>query len=197
MIYIYVWDTRTTKEAFYSIRTSDLAGRPWQKRCLQTPCNCFHCDELPLFIQHDLVGMDMAREVAAAYYRAMPPDRFKFDITSLRYYLMEDHFHLGVVPAEHIRRLRIIVSPVECAELAEEINEKICISARGQELVDANLQELDVIRYKYGFRLTVVLGSGISGAWTDSTMEAFRDTYDMLTAAGVRFRVYGRSSKSH
>ena len=141
--------------------------------------------------------MDMAREVAAAYYRAMPADRLGYDITRLRDFLVYDHFHLDVVPAEHIRHLRITVSPVECARLSMVINETICISEAGQQIVNMRLKELDLIRHKVGFRLTVVLGFGIWGAWTEQTMEAFRGTYEALKAEGMEFRIYGQSSKAH
>jgi len=148
-------------------------------------------------MQRQIVGMEMARELAAAYYASIPPDRLGHDIARLDDFLLQDHFHIGIVPAEHMRHLRIEISPLKCKKLSTVYNDKIEISNAGHEIIGTALQYLDRVQHKVGFRLTIVFGPGVSGASTEDTMEKFREVCEKLTKEGVLFRVYGRASKAH
>ena len=53
-------------------------------------------------------------------------------------------------------------------------------------------RSLELIKHKVGFRLTIVLGSGISREWCDRVMKSFRGTYEKLLEEGFVVRVYGR-----
>jgi hypothetical protein len=196
-IFHYIWDPRTAKEAFYAAGSPFYSDTPWLVHCTHSPCQCFRVDQLPLFTQHQIVGLPTAREAVAAYYAAMPPDRLGDDIELLKDFLARDHFHVGVVPAEHIRHLRITISPIECEILPMEINGNICMSSHGHAVVARELQHLDNLKHKDGFRLTVVLGKGIWGARAEKAMEAFRETYEGLRSEGVEFRVYGKASRAY
>lgn len=100
------------------MRSPRLSDTPWLANCHHISCQCFRIDGLPFFMQRQIIGMEMAREFAAAYYAAIPPDRLGHGIASLEDFLLRDHFHIDVVPADHKRHLRIKIAPMECEELS-------------------------------------------------------------------------------
>jgi hypothetical protein len=80
---------------------------PWAMTCTEYPCRCFYWWQLPVWAQYQFVGVDTAKEAVAAYYRAMQSNRLGNRLDELEYFLTIDHFHLGVKPYDHIRRLEI------------------------------------------------------------------------------------------
>jgi hypothetical protein len=42
-------------------------------------CCCFRINKLPLWIQHQVIGMDMAREITIVYHQAMDSERLGYD----------------------------------------------------------------------------------------------------------------------
>ncbi|KAH7086252.1 hypothetical protein FB567DRAFT_527503 [Paraphoma chrysanthemicola] len=193
-IYKHYWAGKPDKETFYGVRYQKLGDTPWMHSCDREPCQCFCLDELPHITQHQIVGLEMAREVAIAYYKAMPDDRLGYDITSLATFLTKDHFHLGIVPADHIRRLHITISPVKCPKLVMHAHGEYCISLEGQQLVKKSMGSLAKIQQKDGFQLCITLGDGIWASRPEQTMEALRPVYKNLKQAGMRIHVYGRPS---
>ncbi|KAH7079945.1 hypothetical protein BKA63DRAFT_590186 [Paraphoma chrysanthemicola] len=193
-IYKHYWVGKPAKEAFYGVRYQKLSNTSWTHSSDRESCQCFCLDELPHIVQHQIVGLEMAREVAIAYYKAMPDDRLGYDITTLATFLMKDHFHLGIVPADHMRRLHITISPIRCPKLVMQVHGEYCISLEGQQLAKKSMGSLAKIQQKDGFWLIITLGGGIWGSRTDQTMEAMRPVYKNLKQTGMRTHVYGRPS---
>jgi hypothetical protein len=197
MIYDYTLDRDTAETAFDKVRFHELCHTPWLLQCERKRCSCFKTDEMPFYVQHEIVGLAFARGVVTAYYKFMNPERLGYNIHCLYKFLLYDHFHLGVTPAKHIRHLRLLVSPVHNAKLAMIINYNVCISSNGQILTKDGLELLRSIENKRGFRLTVVLGDGIWGSWIEQTLETLRTIYDELKNSGMRIRVYGKPGPSN
>jgi hypothetical protein len=134
-------------------------------------------------------GYEYERDSVTAYYAGMPPERLEANFFALRDFLAHDHVHLGLVPATSIRHLRIIISPVHTPNLDFEINGHVCISSKDHRFIKRTLHALHTIQQKAGFRLTIVLGDGIWGEWTEHTLDRLKDTYAALIQAGMRIRV--------
>jgi hypothetical protein len=83
------------------------AHSPWKVECRDRPCRCFYWWELPFWVQAQFVGLEVAKEAAAAYYRSGVPTWFSEQLEMLDGMLSTDHFHLGVRPADHLRRFEI------------------------------------------------------------------------------------------
>jgi len=196
IVYGQLWDPRITNQVFQDVLDQKLQEAPWSWPCRDYPCQCFKIDETPLWVQHQVVGITMAREVITAYYAVMPPGRLGANLLSLRDCLTRGHFHLNLTPANFIRHLRITISPVHTSALGIEINGHVNISSEGHVIINTELQSLQTIRDKTGFRLTIVLSDGIWGEWTEQTLERLRDTYAALTQAGMRVRIYGYPNRS-
>jgi hypothetical protein len=93
-------------------------------KCSGDCCDCFKWWELPLWVQHQFVGFEVAQEVAAAYYRIGPSNHFGHQ-ENLRTMLSNDLFHLGIKPANQLRRLEIDLeeynTPAELVALEEQL----------------------------------------------------------------------------
>lgn len=161
MIYVYIWDPDTVKKAFQDVRSRELCHTPWLVQCEGKRCQCFKFDEMPLYVQHQVVGINVAREVVTAYYKTMYPESLEYDIHDLHTFLTRDHFHLGLIPADHIRRLCILISPVHNSGLAMQIQGNTLLSSDGQHVVRTSLKALSLVPNKKGFRLNIVFSDGI------------------------------------
>jgi hypothetical protein len=126
-VYTHVWNKTTLESMFDDVREDTFVTdfmlshaaptdtelyphgdwkRPGLLKCSGDCCDCFMWWELPLWVQHQFVGFEVAREVATAYYRIGPSKRFSYQ-KNLRAILLKDLFHLGIKPADHLRRLEI------------------------------------------------------------------------------------------
>jgi hypothetical protein len=101
--------------------------------------------------------MYVATEVVKAYYRStrslsVEPDHLE-DLTDLVY---RDHFHLGVKPLDHIRRLEIPLRQDVLIGRGEQTRCKLQ-STEGLETLRYHLEVLLNVRVKKGFQLTILL----------------------------------------
>ena len=101
--------------------------------------------------------MYVATEVVKAYYRStrslsVEPDHLE-DLTDLVY---RDHFHLGVKPLDHIRRLEIPLRQDVLIGRGEQTRCKLQ-STEGLETFRYHLEVLLNVRVKKGFQLTILL----------------------------------------
>jgi hypothetical protein len=78
--------------------------------CRHTSCACFRWWQLPFWVQHQFVGLEVAKEAAAAYYREGLPKHLSTRLDDLDAMPSVDHFHLGVKPTDHLRRLELDLS---------------------------------------------------------------------------------------
>jgi hypothetical protein len=108
MMYAHFWHGSAVQDAFSGVRDRTLSKQTWLVSCKDSPCGCFRHYEVPVWVQHLSVGSATARETAAAYYKSMAPARLE-GITTIWPFQMTDHWHLGLTPANHIRRLSITV----------------------------------------------------------------------------------------
>jgi hypothetical protein len=53
--------------------------------------------------------MDIVKEVAIPYYRSVDPVRYSVYASDLDMLLLNNHFHIGILPYEHLRQLVIDV----------------------------------------------------------------------------------------
>ncbi|KAI4916546.1 hypothetical protein J4E85_010202 [Alternaria conjuncta] len=179
MVYDYVWDEPMLRLVFHDVtlneKTSNTRGfprsraftgrrvrdkinlAPWSVPCRGDSCRCFHWWELPLWVQHQYVGMDVAVEVAKAYYRNMSGRQLNaYHLHELTDFLSEDHFHLGVKPLDHIRRLELSLE--EYAFLQDEGQMEHSIQTKnGQDIFQHCFEGLLDVRVKKGFHLTIKL----------------------------------------
>jgi hypothetical protein len=145
MIYAYLWDEMTASDAMSSIWKGHLAPMDGISRC----CGVFHGDR-PHFINSELVGPHVPKEVVAAWYKAaqeVADHPFKalspYDIEA---FVTIDHFNLGINPATVLRRMDL--------EFDLEDFVMVCDPADG---LDPVLDHLLRIQNKRGFILRVKL----------------------------------------
>lgn len=179
MVYDYVWDWAMLCLTFDDVtlygNSSDISFEsppssqdshqqrngtkavPWAIPCTQDICRCFDWWELPCWAHHECVGMDVATEVVKAYYRntrslSVEPDHLE-NLTDL---VCRDHFHLGVKPLDHIRRLEIPLHQDVLIGRGEQTRYKLQ-SMEGLEIFQYHLEVLLDVRVKKGFQLTILL----------------------------------------
>lgn len=121
----------------------------------------------------------------------MHPERLGHNIEHLRAFLMKDHFRLDIVPAEHIRHIRIKIGLELCPSPATIEDETKYFSSDGLQFIQRSLAKLDLIQRKAGFRFTMVLADDILYGQTEEVLRAMRSSYEKFTQAGMHFRVYG------
>jgi hypothetical protein len=129
MVYAHVWDEATLERVFDDVRdntpvtnclerSAALTGtvsKPVSKknnqtriRCKGDRCKCFSWWELPLWVQYQFVGFEVAQEAAAAaYYHTGTSVHSHFRMQSLMDMLSNDLFHLDIKPADHLRCLEL------------------------------------------------------------------------------------------
>ena len=131
--------------------------QPWSVECTDSLCCCFDWWELPTWVQHQFVGVDVAREATEAYYRNTRITRLCSDrLDQLTSFLNTDHFNLGAKPADHIRRDELRLSP------SSHIKDRSGTShyfetETGYELFEREMQSLLQIRVKNGFQLIIIV----------------------------------------
>lgn len=179
MVYDYVWDLAMIGLTFHDVtlygNSSDDSDEfspslqdshqqrkgtkavPWAIPCTQDTCRCFGWWELPCWAHHECVGMDVATEVVKAYYRntrslSVEPDHLE-DLTNLLY---RDHFHLGVKPLDHIRRLEIPLGQDVLIGRGEKTSYNLQ-SMESLETFQYHFEVLLDVRVKKGFQLTILL----------------------------------------
>ncbi|KAH5228427.1 hypothetical protein HBI62_086450 [Parastagonospora nodorum] len=99
----------------------------WRLNCKGDSCQCFNWWDLSLWLQPKWVGRNVAQEAAKAYYRSLSAHpggiqhaNEKLDVADLGDYLLKDHFHLGIRPADHMRCLELFVRATYANDLANE-----------------------------------------------------------------------------
>jgi hypothetical protein len=123
LVYAHIWDSDTLERTFSNVcqdtsavqlamqhmplRPKYVNSAPWLVQCRGRPCGCFHWWELPFWVQAKFVGLEVAKEAAAAYYRSGLPKSSSKQLEMLDNILSTDHFHVGVRPADHLRRFEI------------------------------------------------------------------------------------------
>jgi hypothetical protein len=129
IVYAEVWDDpldngsyeRPLSDFGYSLETHQgersryaeeckTRSAPWVFRCEGEVCQCFSWRDYSIWLQPRFVGMQVAMEAAAAYYRIMPVVNPR-SLQHLRNYLVNDQFHLGVRPVDHVRRIYLTITP--------------------------------------------------------------------------------------
>ncbi|KAF2820644.1 hypothetical protein CC86DRAFT_411936 [Ophiobolus disseminans] len=79
---------------------------PWSESC--TWATCRYDDRLSYtWIMLKYVGLSVASEAAATYYRLISPVINNLQLQEVGNFLRKDHFHLGIVPADHLHRLHL------------------------------------------------------------------------------------------
>ena len=215
MVYDYVWDEPMLRLVFDDVtlyeKTSNTAsfppsvasngrrgrdrGRdkinlaPWSVNCGRDSCRCFHWWELPLWVQHQYVGMDVAKEVAKAYYCIMSGRQLDANhLHELTDFLSEDHFHLGVKPLDHIRRLELSFG--EEAYIQDERRLKHSFQTKnGQDIFQHCFEELLDLRVKKGFHLTIKLQWDGAYIYCMPALERSRKVVRALMKEGAKVTV--------
>lgn len=217
MVYTHVWDDEmlnlvfdnvTIYSATYSyprMTTAQLAPpipdsntvkhTPWSILCKGNDCNCFRWWQLPAWVQHQFVGLEVAKEAVAAYYRAMQPNRIGNQLGQLEGFLSIDHFHLGIKPADHIRRLEL---NLDQPHIDIKIGRRCLLeSQEGLRFLDRNLQALLDIRVKRGFQLSLKLIWHGTVLPYNSALRTSRSVAEKLTEAGAIVKILARHTHLH
>jgi hypothetical protein len=144
-------------------------------------CHCFFWWEICPWVQHQFVDLDVAREAAAAYYSVTPANLWSRQ-DSLDSFLFEDHFHIGVAPADHIRRISFIIPRREDWFSASD-PERLAI-------VCEYCKPLLKLRLKRGFQLDITwsLPEVVEG----ENLGVLRPIVDTLRGEGVIVTLRGR-----
>ncbi|KAL1795291.1 hypothetical protein ACET3X_007107 [Alternaria dauci] len=211
MVYNYVWDGLMLRLAFDDValygstsgnsrepasfprfrhrRWEGPKAVPWAIPCTQDGCRCFDWWELPCWADHQCVGMDVAIEVVKAYYRntrslSVEPDHFE-DLTAL---VSRDHFHLGVKPLDHIRRLIVPFCHEVLIEQGKQRNNNLQ-SLAGLDNFQHHLEVLLDVRVKKGFELTILLTWHAFFIYCMPALERSRTVVDKLLMEGVKVTI--------
>jgi hypothetical protein len=227
MVYAQVWDRETVERAFDNVcpkvppvvltdnlialyddaeegwqPNSPLVGdMSWQMACRHEPCACFRWWQLPFWVQHQFVGFEVAKEAAAAYYRAGLPRRLSSGFSELDDMLSTDHFHLGVRPFDHLRRLELGLSVLKYTFFVGSGPEDHKNSQRHQlDIIKTQSRALLKMRLKRGFELI------LKTAWCRdlpeglSLLDEMPPVVNVLKLTGVSVRVmawHAPSSKDY
>ncbi|KAH7394520.1 hypothetical protein BKA66DRAFT_302971 [Pyrenochaeta sp. MPI-SDFR-AT-0127] len=210
MVYMHVWDDAMLNLVFddvsvYSATTAHprmkpsaqpvasssnsdkIKNMPWSIACAEDACSCFYWWELPAWAQHQFVGLEVAKEVVVAYYRAMRPVRITNQLGQLADFLYIDHFHLGVKPADHIRRLELNLhqSPIDYHK------DYLSLLAGGEvlQVYEQNLKALLDVRIKRGFQLSFKIFWHGHGVTYNLALKQFHHIADKFKEAGASVTV--------
>lgn len=112
---------------YFDPRKSVKRDKLWRLNCKGDSCQCFNWWDLSLWLEPKWVGRNVAQEAAKAYYRSLSKHpggiqhaNENLDVADLDDYLLKDHFHLGIRPADHLRCLGLSVRATYYNELANE-----------------------------------------------------------------------------
>ncbi|CAN9402463.1 unnamed protein product [Alternaria alternata] len=163
MVYDYVWDWTMLCLTFDDVTLTAISNGRGPKSCLEpylarkTTVVASIGGNFRAGRTIECVGMYVATEVVKAYYRStrslsVEPDHLE-DLTDLVY---RDHFHLGVKPLDHIRRLEIPLRQDVLIGRGEQTRCKLQ-STEGLETFRYHLEVLLNVRVKKGFQLTILL----------------------------------------
>ena len=211
MVYDHVWDEPMLRLVFHDVtlceKTSNTTSfprsvasngprvrdkfnlAPWSAKCGRDSCRCFHWWELPLWVQHQHVGMDVAKEVAKAYYRNMSGRQLDaHHLHELTNFLSEDHFHLGVKPLDHIRRLELSLE--EDSFIKDEDRLEYFIQSKdGQDTFQHHFETLLDVRVKKSFHLTIKLKWDGDHIYCMPALERSRKVVHALMKEGAKVTV--------
>lgn len=173
MVYAYCWDEESMQKCFnifcttpkskltaryFELRTSrkfpfrEVKMPPWSREN-----SCAISDApfpLDVWMPPQYVGIEVARESAAAYYRLIDPLITNAQLGELANFLGNDHFNMGVTPANHLRRLHLNLYNSDVYLLDGTLTTFEYGSQATQHVHDW-LRSLLLIKKKMGFKLTV------------------------------------------
>jgi hypothetical protein len=221
MVYNYVWDGPMLHLVFNDVTGGEMTVKsthfsdprdflpagghpqgksinivPWSIPCTQDACRCFQWWKLPFWVQHQYVGMDVAVEVAKAYYRNALAFRlgpkYLEDLTGM---LSQDHFHLGIKPADHIRRLEIPLHPHAWIEDDKKRTYRI-EGMHGLDVFQRRFEVLLDVRVKLGFHLIIRLLSDGFLVDSISALERSRSVVNKLLEEGATVTVLASDTLS-
>jgi hypothetical protein len=205
LVYAQVWDSETVEHAFDNVCdrlsavvlarnqialysndekslsvTTLLQEAPWTVVCPHHACACFRWWQLPFWVQHQFVGLEVAKETAAAYYRAGLPKHLSM--------LSVDHFHMGVKPADHLHRLELDLSEFEYHFIVSAGSEEHNNRRHRLETINKQSQALLSLRVKRGFELVLKTSWHATFPEGLSVLDEMSPVINVLklTGAGVR-----------
>jgi hypothetical protein len=199
MVYDHAWDYMSSLELLDRLPELSCPSSPssrsgeatladtvsQQADCKGKFCQCVRWRADSIWLQPRFVGLEVAREAAASYWRAVPPDVIEFELESLGNFLLTDHLHLNVKPADHIRRLELTIEPTELDGLSS-IDAGL-MEIRYLPVLKWYLQPLLQIRLKRGLKLRMAWGD--SGLALGSKLEAIRSIIRPLKDAGAHIAI--------
>jgi hypothetical protein len=186
MVYEYDWHPSAAEQAFSNVYDEAISTQSWLVKCGASRCRCFHYRTITLWVQHQFVGVDVAQEAAKAYYKHMPPARLK-DISLIRPFLNTYHWHLGLIPANHIQRLTLTVD----REALTSVSMIRSLSRDGYPTIRLHFDCLRKLRLKHNFLLSLTFKKDASGHYTETGLKYFSQVHGDLSDAGAKIEVYG------
>ncbi|KAH7390942.1 hypothetical protein DE146DRAFT_758381 [Phaeosphaeria sp. MPI-PUGE-AT-0046c] len=136
------WAKRRERDQFYN--------SPWLYACKEEPCQCYMLSDLPVWVFPLYVGFQVATEAAEAHYRVKYMVVEADSLPDMEAFLTNDHLHMGIKPADHLRCLELQIQATETNELGYEDIEDFAKLKR-------YLRPLLEIQRKEGFHLNFVL----------------------------------------
>jgi len=111
-------------------------------------------------------------------------------------FLSEDHFHLGVKPLDHIRRLELSLQ--EYAYIQDEGQMQHSIQTKnGQDIFQHCFEELLDVRVKKGFHLTIKLQWNGAEIYCMPALERTRKVVHALMKEGAKVTLIARDIDYH
>jgi hypothetical protein len=142
MVYEYIWDDQVFNKS-----TADTLIAIPRRYCSKITCTCFSDSELPVCVRRDFVGLDVAKEVVASYYGTFGMHLGCSFSAFFDDHLFEDHFHVGVLPVDHVRQVEIDVGSWD--------NWLHGTGAVCMEMFEYYHERLDKIRLKRGLQISL------------------------------------------
>jgi hypothetical protein len=194
VVYAEVWDDTHSNGNYKGLRSNirnpkyqnersryakecKTRSAPWEFRCDGEVCHCFSWSNFSIWLQPRFVGMQVATEAVAAYYRVMQPDKPRY-LQHLHDCLVNDHFHLGVRPVDHVRRIHLNMDPSVLAPHSPN---------RDPTSTGTPLDVLREIPIKSNFHLTLRMNRALCS--TAPHLESLRSVICELKDAGARVQI--------
>jgi hypothetical protein len=194
LVYEYAWTEEYVRKAsekwHKAVRgPSQALGKPWHRAHYDPLYQNFHYKRMLLWILPPFVGLQVAKEAAAVYYRNLPASIVSgHHIHRLRKFLTRDHLFLGVTPGHHLRKLSLTISLSQCRKLAHAR----LISHNGLHILQKNFDCLpSTLKNKNNFRLNIAIGEGLGGDQLFRILDAIRPACLSLREEGVDIVVRG------